>query len=143
MCDMCYPFCYENSLLDGKHGDILNVEFINNLNPYTELAIGGGNPLSHPNLILFLNKLKEKNIIANMTVNQKHFIKNQELLSSLIKDKLIYGLGVSLVDATNKFIDCLKKIPNAIIHIINGVVALKELEKLYDKNLIKYFDTWL
>lgn len=110
MCDMCCPFCHENSLLDGKHGDILNVEFINNLNPYTELAIGGGNPLSHPDLILFLNKLKEKNIIANMTVNQKHFIEDQELLSSIIKDELIYGLGVSLVDVTNKFIDCFKKI---------------------------------
>ena len=69
-CDMGCPFCHENSTINGKHGDILNEKFINTLHPYQEVAIGGGDVTSHPDLIPFLRKLKERKIIANITVNQ-------------------------------------------------------------------------
>src|SRR5574344_2032907 len=59
-------YCYESSNSMGKHADILSAKFLDTLQPYTELAIGGGNPLSHPDLIPFLDKLKEKHIIANI-----------------------------------------------------------------------------
>lgn len=133
-CDMGCPYCHENSTTDGKHGDILQAKFINSLHPFTELAIGGGNPLSHPDLIQFLGKLKDKNIIANITVNQKHFIESQPLIQYLIENKLIYGLGVSLTKPTDELIMCLNMIPNAVLHIINGVVGLDDLKLLYDQN---------
>ena len=57
-CDMGCQFCHENSTPDGLHGDIMNLKFIETLLPYTELAIGGGNPLTHPDLIPFLEKCK-------------------------------------------------------------------------------------
>lgn len=79
------PYCHEDSKLDGKHGDILNTKIIDTIRPFTELAIGGGNPLSHPDLILFLKTLKSKNIIANMTVNQNHFVSHQDLIRYLVK----------------------------------------------------------
>lgn len=68
-CSMSCPFCHEGSTKDGKHGDILNEKFIETLHPYQECAIGGGNILEHPDLIPFLKKLKEKKVIANITVN--------------------------------------------------------------------------
>ena len=74
-CDMRCPMCHENSTIDGLHGN-LNAFFINTLHPYTEVAIGGGNPLEHPDLKRFLIKLKKKNVIANMTINQIHFMNN-------------------------------------------------------------------
>ena len=134
-CDMGCPYCHENSTAEGKHGEILNIDFINTLKPYTELAIGGGNPLSHPNLLEFLELLKEKKIIANMTVNQKHFEENIDSLYYLTKENLIKGLGISLVNPTEEFIEKLKSFPNAVIHVINGVVRFQDLEKLYDKDL--------
>jgi organic radical activating enzyme len=72
-------YCHEDSTISGKHGDILNPKFIDTLRPYTEIAIGGGNPLSHPVLIEFINILKSRNIIANITVNQVHFEKNIQI----------------------------------------------------------------
>jgi MoaA/NifB/PqqE/SkfB family radical SAM enzyme len=134
-CDMGCPYCHENSTKDGLHGDILHADFINTLNLYTELALGGGNPLSHPDLIEFLSKLKEKKLIANITVNQTHFIKQQELIGKLVNDGLIKGLGVSLTNVTNDFIELIEQYPNAVIHVINGVVSTNDLKKLYDKNL--------
>ena len=79
-CDMGCKFCHENSLPDGIHGDIMNAKFIETLLPYTELAIGGGNPLEHPDLIPFLEKCKGLNLICNMTVNQQHFSKEYDTI---------------------------------------------------------------
>lgn len=134
-CDMGCKFCHENSLPNGKHGDIMNAKFINTLHPYTEIAIGGGNPLEHPDLIAFLKKLKQLKMIPNMTINQVHFMKNKDLIKYLIDNELIYGLGVSLVNANESFINEVSKYPNAVIHVINGVHSVDELKKLYDKGL--------
>ena len=51
-------FCHEKSTPDGKHGDIMNAEFIDKLRPGTEMAIGGGAVTGHPDLVPFLEKLK-------------------------------------------------------------------------------------
>lgn len=130
-CDMGCPYCHENSSINGFHGDILQAKFIDSLHPYTELAIGGGNPLSHPDLVEFLEILKEKNIIANLTVNQRHFLDNQASIRYLINEKLIYGLGISLIKPTDDLITNLKIIPNAVLHVINGIVKIEDLQKLY------------
>lgn len=129
--------CHENSTPDGLHGDIMNLKFIETLLPYTELALGGGNPLTHPDLVSFLEKCKALKLIPSMTINQIHFMKPEyeELIDKLVSEKLIYGLGVSLTHATDEFIAKVKKYPNAVIHIINGVQPISEVKKLYDHNL--------
>lgn len=134
-CDMNCPFCHENSSMEGEHGHILFDPFIKSLKPFTELAIGGGNPLSHPDIIQFLEMCKEKKLIASMTVNQNHFEKNVNALKKLCDNNMIYGLGISITNPTDKFIETAKQFPNAVIHIIAGVVTEEQLKKLYDNNL--------
>lgn len=134
-CDMRCPFCHEGSTTDGKFGDILNEKFIDTLHPYQEVAIGGGDATSHPDLIPFLEKLKEKKVITNMTVNQIHFEKKQDLIRKFVDEKLIYGLGVSLVNPTKNFIELIKQYPNAVIHVINGVLSPSDVYALENNNL--------
>lgn len=134
-CDKGCPFCHENSTPTGYHGDIFNAKFIDTLLPYTELALGGGNPLEHPDLIPFLQKCKKKSLIPNITINQTHFIKKFDLVKRLVDNQLIYGLGISLVEPTKDFIDKVKQFPNAVIHVINGVHTVETLQKLYDQGL--------
>lgn len=133
-CDGGCEFCYEGCSPNGKHGDILNPKFLDTLHPYTELAING-NDLSHPDLIPFLEKLKEKNIITNMTVNQIHFERKQDFIKELIDNNLIYGLGISLKEPTKEFIKLVKQYPNAVIHTINGVTTLENYKALANHNL--------
>ncbi len=140
-CNMNCPMCHECSTTRGRHGDILNQEFINTLHPLTELAIGGGNPLSHPDLIEFLKKLKDRQIIANMTINVVHLMENTALVDELIKEELISGLGISLPEdffANKKYnvtatLDTIKQYPNAVIHLINGIHSFYFLQDLYEK----------
>ena len=134
-CDMGCPMCHEDSKPNGKHGDILNVPFFDTLNPYTEIAIGGGNPLSHPDLVPFLEQLKSKKLIPSMTVNQVHFMKNLGLVEELVNKKLIYGIGVSLNSVNDEFIETILKFPNAVIHVIDGIVHPTQLEELANKGL--------
>ena len=134
-CDMNCPMCHENSYDGGHHGDIMNAKFIDTLHPYTELAIGGGNALAHPDLIQFLNKLKARRIIPNLTVNQTHFMREQKLIRKLVDNELIYGIGVSFNSATQEFIDTIKQYKNAVVHVINGVVTYGQMEFLADNDL--------
>jgi hypothetical protein len=134
-CDMGCKFCHENSNMSGKHGDILHPSFIDSLHPYTEIAIGGGNPLEHPDLIDFLKILKNKNIICNLTVNQNHFEKEQRIIKNLIDSKLIYGLGVSLTSPNKNFIEIIKQYPNAVIHTINGIHTELDFSSLANNGL--------
>lgn len=134
-CDMGCKFCHEGSTKNGKHGDILNQKFIETLHPYQEVALGGGDATSHPDLIPFLHKLKDRKAVVNMTVNQQHFEQKQELIKKLVDEKLIYGLGVSLVNPTDEFISLIQQYPNAVIHVINGILKPSDVEMLFDKNL--------
>ena len=129
-CDMQCQFCHEGSLPNGELGDILNAEWIESLHPYTEMAIGGGNALEHPDLLPFLIKLKEKKVFANLTVNQMHFLQNQDKLLIWSAEGLIHGLGVSLVKPTEELFEALKKFPNAVVHVIAGILTKGQLEVL-------------
>ena len=133
-CENNCKFCFESSSIEGKHAD-LDVDFIKTLKPYTELAIGGGNPLSHPQLFEFLKVLKEYKIIANITVRQNDFLNNLELLKNYTDNKLLYGIGVSLIEPTDEFIKEIQQFPNAVIHTIAGLLTKEQLIKLFNKKL--------
>lgn len=134
-CSMSCPFCHEGSTPDGKHGNILNEKFIETLHPYQECAIGGGNVLEHPDLIPFLEKLRDLKVITNITLNQVHFEQNIDLVDKMINEKLIYGLGVSLVNPTQEFIKKVKKYSNIVIHVINGVLKPSDVQAMENNNL--------
>jgi organic radical activating enzyme len=134
-CDRNCPYCHENSSLIGKHGDIMNVKFIETLKPYTEIAIGGGNPLSHPRLVPFLQKLKDLRVISNITVNQTHFDQNKENIKKLMEDGLITGLGISLEKASSLDIALIRKLKNVVIHVINGVTSVEDLGFLANRRI--------
>ena len=133
-CDGRCPMCYEGCTPTGKHGDILNAKFLNSLHPGTEMALNG-NDLTHPQLISFLKELKDRKIIANLTVNQMHFERNYNMIKAMIDMRLIWGLGISLREVTLGFIQKVKTVPNAVIHTIVGVLDLDQIQKLSDNDL--------
>lgn len=132
-CDAGCAFCHEMSTVEGLHGDLqLGIETLKGMPKGTEIAIGGGNPLSHPNLIEFLNKLKSMELIANMTVNTFHLNTFRDLILKIRCEKLIYGLGISYMpnklDLYKDFIDS-----NTVFHIIVGVHKPEDVYKLVEK----------
>lgn len=132
-CDGGCKFCYISAKKDGEHGNI-PWNFINSLHPFTELALNV-NDLSHPELVKLLNVLKDKRVIANITVNQIHFEKHYGIIKSFVDNELVYGVGISLRNPTDKFISLVKTIPNAVIHLIHGIVTREDMIRLSNNNL--------
>lgn len=129
-CDGGCVYCHENSTIVGKHGDLHAIEgMINSLHAGTECAIGGGNALAHPDLVWFLTKLKEKGVIANITINQRHLKPYKDLICKIISENLVHGIGVSLTDSSNQddlnFINTLGN--NVVIHTIAGILTEKDI----------------
>jgi len=131
-CDNGCRYCHEMSTAKGIHGDLnklLNI--IKDLPSGVELAIGGGNPLSHPDLIPFLFELKKRGIISNITVNQAHLYQFNNLIASLIKDGLIHGIGISITSLNFEYIKSILKLTdNVVFHLIAGVNKIDIIDKL-------------
>lgn len=138
-CDMGCAYCHESSTTKGVHGDLDKLlEVIVELPAGVELAIGGGNPLSHPNLIEFLQALKSKGIIANLTVNQGHLKSFKAMIVYLIKEELVKGIGISITSNNFNYIKPLLEITdNIVYHLIAGVNKVEVVEKLIELGTCK------
>ena len=133
--------CHEQCTPDGEHADLMNLKFIDNLHPYTELALNGNEPI-HPDLVPFLEKCKELKLVPSLTVNHYTFNKNIEFLKFLCDKKLIYGLGVSIdgiyddgKENVDNMISRFKMFPNIVLHVINGIISVEDLELLKGNDL--------
>ena len=133
-CDKGCPWCHEDSKPDGLHAD-LTQSFIDTIPPYTEIAIGGGNILTHPEVDEFLLHLKEKKLLPSVTVNQTHFLESFDRIKEWYDNNLVYGIGVSLTDPTDELISKLKELPTSIIHVINGILTEDDINKLSGNRL--------
>ena len=134
-CDLGCPMCAEMSSPDGPHA-LLDTPLIESIQPYTELAIGGGNPLSHPQLSDFLEYMDSRNVICNLTVNAVHFMQNIGLIGNYAEHGLIHGIGVSVPEhIPDGMLDNLKMFPNAVVHTIAGVTPTSTYDQLADHDL--------
>lgn len=133
-CDGGCQYCYINASPSGVDADLMNAKFIDTLHQFTEVAING-NSIDHPQLIPFLEKLKSRRLIANITVNQIHFERKEDILKDLVERDLVKGIGISLRKATPEFVERVKNYSNAVIHTINGILTADDIEILRDNGL--------
>ena len=136
-CDNGCEWCYYGCSPTGKHGKLTGWKFFETMHPYTEIAINLQYPIPDE-LTEFLNIMKNKNIIVNITINQNHFMNPfiQSFIKQLIDMDLIKGIGISLTNPKQeKFIEIVKQYPNTVIHVIAGITPLKDIEYLMGHNL--------
>lgn len=133
-CDAGCVMCHEKSTRKGIHGNLeTTLNLLKQLPAGVEIAIGGGNPLSHPDLYEFLRETHKHGIISSMTINEIHF--NQERFTDIVKVLLgldyIKGIGYSYSKQLPVF-----NHPNLVIHLILGINTIDDLEYL-NKNGFK------
>lgn len=139
-CDYAYcSYCHEGSSPKGEHGNLKALEpMIKSLQSGTEAAIGGGNALSHPDLIWFLERLKEQGVIANITINQNHLKPYKDMICKIVGDGLVYGIGISLTDSSKmdeiEFASSLGD--NVVFHTIAGILSPKDVNALVGKKVL-------
>ena len=118
-CDAGCAFCHEKSTIQGRHASFDSImQIVEGLPRGVEIAIGGGNPLDHPELADVLGELHGRGLVANMTVNAIHLA--DPLLINIRGSGLIKGLGISYNPSEAALIK--QKIDNnTVVHVIAGV----------------------
>lgn len=147
-------YCYQNCTPNGKVADLdFLLNLAKQLHPYTELAVNVNDFNLHSDFILlpFLSKCRERKVIVNITINQDEYMKYHQIINDILSlDKeyysnkeydfsdawhsLFWGVGISLTNPTDEFLNTIKS-ENIVIHTIAGVTSLDDYKKLYDKNL--------
>ena len=125
--------CHESAGADGSHADLMH-QLLDSIPAYTELAIGGGDPMAHPDLYDFLQRMKKQRVICNITVHYNQFMKNIDTLRSWQAEGLIHGVGVSVHHPLQET-TVLKAFPHLVVHTIAGVADPEAFKSLADKNL--------
>jgi len=135
-------WCHENSTPNGKHADLNKlIDVITDLPAGVEIACGGGDTFSHPNLYSFLIALKGKGLIVNATINSMHIKKHKDNVIKYLNEGLIHGLGITYSNKFRGNIDyIIDKSNNIVFHLVMGINILEDLEYLYtyskDRNCI-------
>ena len=133
-CDNGCKMCYANCTPNGDFGKLNDWHFLDTLHEGTEMALNLNFP-APPDFFDFLRLLKNKGIITNVTINQNHFEAHEDVIQKMYEEKLVFGIGVSLTNPTEEFVKRIKKYPNAVIHVINGLFTEKQYEVLKDNGL--------
>lgn len=134
-CDVGCPMCYANSSMRGKHAD-LDLAFLDTIPKGTEIALGGGEPLTHPYLDEFLKRLRHRGIVPSITTNEHSTLYSGDLdyLCRLMSEKLIYGVGISVAKrAIDDPILLPKRIldeNNVVLHYVAGYHSVEEIKKM-------------
>lgn len=133
-CNNGCQFCYANCTLDGQFGKLSGWHFLETLHPGTEMALNLNFPMPSDFFDL-LRYLKSQGIITNVTINQNHFEAYEDIIKQMYDEELIHGLGISLTRATRVFVEMVQQYPNAVIHVINGILAKNQYDILKDNRL--------
>ena len=128
-------YCHEQSNKEGKHAN-LNHPIFNSLHAGTELAIGGGNILLHPNIVEFLGRMREQDIICNITINLNELAGAYSTIKYWSMNNLVHGVGISIdrIPTPNELM-LLRQNPNFVVHVIAGIVTDEIINTLSDCNL--------
>ena len=126
------PFCHEMSSPNGNEGSFEEYKHLfSQLNPGTEIAIGGGCPITWTHIDDFLKYLKDINLIANMTNNAVHIKKYYQQCINWLDNKLIMAMGISYTGPDD--IELIKELfdkysDRIVVHMILGVHSIKDYE---------------
>lgn len=121
-CNVGCPFCYRNCTPAGKHASYEDVRAIlDTMMPWTEVALGGGSPIEHPELSRILDLCSDNDLLANITVHWSHFLKYHDLLMKYVNDRKLFGIGVSIDHYDTEIVE--KMTPNMVLHLIAGIIS--------------------
>lgn len=134
-CDLNCAYCHERSVATGKHCDPDNLlEVLSGLPAGVELALGGGNPLEHPDLVPLLKKLKALGFVCNITANGRHLggvSEYNSVLNVLVEEGLVHGIGVTWVKGGPNDYKINSK--NVVAHLVMGVLNVEDIVQAQER----------
>ena len=128
-CDLYCPYCHEMSTTEGVHSNTERLlDNLRSLPAGVEIAIGGGDAMSHPSIDYILEVLNKRGLVCNMTVNQRHMQRTayRNKVEAFIDKGLLKAVGISITSGDFSALKEVKKY--AVPHLIIGVHDIGMIE---------------
>jgi len=129
-CDAGCEYCHEASTPTGTHADLEpTLNLLKQMPAGTEIAIGGGHPMSHPEFDNFVTELTANGIVPNVTINEHHFLRELPRIEKLVADGSVKGIGYSYTSTP-----CDWEYEHLVSHVIAGTVHQDQLDDIIRTN---------
>lgn len=136
-CSNNCPYCYAGNTSEGKTANLLDMNYLDNITGM-EIAINIQFPLPD-NFELWLEKMKNQNIIVSGTINQLDFERDINILYYIKQLKilgLLNGIGISFRSYNKVLYDEIKTElgDDVVIHTIVGITPINNIITLLKDN---------
>lgn len=99
-CDKKCGFCYQASTETGKHAEeVSQIAYTLSKLKVFEVALGGGEPTSHPEFIDILKSFREYGTVPNFTTKSLEWVRDKEILEAVKKN--VGSFSYSVMNATD------------------------------------------
>ncbi len=139
-CDFGCVFCYQGSTTQGAHAekrDLVDLAYKLQAAKVFEVALGGGEPTSHPDFIEILEVFRSLDVIPNFTTRSFEWVENKRDFATIME--LVGGVAFSTESSVilDKFLTKVlsEDYPHAFrqkisVQIVMGTVTRDQFEKL-------------
>jgi len=98
-CSKGCEYCYQDSSIQGEHGHVFRfIDLLAKMEIF-EVAIGGGEPLEHPDFFYMIEQFREKDIVPNFTTRDIFWVHDSVLRDTISKN--VGRLAISIDGRTN------------------------------------------
>ncbi len=123
--------CYQGSTKQGKHADLKEIQsfarYIGRMGTF-EVAIGGGDPTTHPDFIEILKAFYDNGVIPNFSTQMWDWLKKDDIVEAVAKYCGAVALSTQSPKQAEKFIEiCEEKGIKPHIHYVLGLSPLSNL----------------
>jgi organic radical activating enzyme len=123
-------YCYQNSHSDGKHSNLFKInqvlKVLHELKVF-EIAIGGGEPMLHPNIFQIADKCRELNITPSLSTRAYDIFKYPQIRTYLRTKFGRVGVSIDSRDQWKEISEYVGKVRPTLHYV---PFDLQELEKV-------------
>lgn len=133
-------YCYQGSTTKGQHGNadfFAFGEYLRKLGIF-EVALGGGEPTSHPEFSRILKRIKTDGVIPNFSTQSFEWMKFDDIREAVLTCCKSVAFSTNEISIAKKWIKLSEQyeIPNPKFHYVLGINPVENLYKFVE-TLIK------
>ena len=133
-CPVGCTYCYQGSTKKGKHADLDEIrEFATHIGSMGvfEVAIGGGDPTTHPHFAEILKAFSQNGVVPNFSTQLWDWFDDEALISAVKEHCGAAALSTQSITKARKFYQkCKKHHIQGHIHYVLGLKPLSSLQRM-------------
>ncbi|MGD9726946.1 MAG: radical SAM protein, partial [Nitrospiraceae bacterium] len=142
-CPVGCTYCYQGSTKKGKHGDLAEIQaFARRIGAMGvfEVAIGGGDPTTHPHFPEILKAFHDNGVVPNFSTQLWDWFDDERIVDAVKRYCGAVALSTQNVTQAEKFFkECKKHNIRAHIHYVLGLKPLSNLQKMLKLKVRDYY----